>query len=60
MDNRTLWTIAVIAVCSLCTMFERALPFLVFRYNGEEVQQLTYVLLALFGRAVSSRGVSGS
>ena len=31
MDNKTLWTIAVIAICALCTFFERALPFLVFR-----------------------------
>ena len=31
MDHKTLWTIAVIAVCALCTFFERALPFLVFR-----------------------------
>ena len=31
MDNKALWTIAVIAVCALCTFFERALPFLVFR-----------------------------
>ena len=46
MDNRTLWTIAVIAVCSLCTMLERALPFLVFRGRKvpEPVEYLGRVL----------------
>lgn len=37
MDDRTLWTIAVIAVCAACTQLERALPFLVFR--GKKVPE---------------------
>lgn len=37
MDNRTIWTIAVIAVCAACTQLERALPFLVFR--GKKVPE---------------------
>lgn len=31
MSNRYLWVITVIAVCALCTLLERALPFLIFR-----------------------------
>ena len=46
MDHKTLWTIAIIAVCSLCTMFERALPFLIFRGRRvpESVEYLGRVL----------------
>ena len=46
MDNKTLWTIAVIAICALCTFFERALPFLVFRGKKlpESVEYLGRVL----------------
>lgn len=29
--NRETWIAAVIAVCALCTLFERAFPFLLFR-----------------------------
>ena len=31
MSGYPLWPIAVIAVCGLCTLAERALPFLIFR-----------------------------
>ena len=31
MAENKLWVLAVIAVCALCTLFERALPFLLFR-----------------------------
>lgn len=31
MSNQRLWVITVIAVCALCTLLERALPFLIFR-----------------------------
>ena len=31
MTERTAWILAVIAVCALCTLLERALPFLLFR-----------------------------
>ena len=37
MSNGTLWTLAVMAVCGLCTFFERALPFLLFR--GRQVPE---------------------
>ena len=35
MNHNTIWVIEVIAICSVCTLFERALPFLFFR--GKEV-----------------------
>ena len=35
MNHNTIWVIEVIAVCAVCTLFERALPFLLFR--GKEV-----------------------
>lgn len=31
MNGYSLWPIAVIAVCAVCTLAERALPFLIFR-----------------------------
>ena len=31
MNHNTIWVIEVIAVCSVCTLFERAFPFLLFR-----------------------------
>ncbi|MBR4549724.1 MAG: AzlD domain-containing protein [Oscillospiraceae bacterium] len=31
MPENTAWILSVIAVCALCTLFERALPFLLFR-----------------------------
>ena len=42
------WTLAVIAVCTACTVLERALPFLIFR--GQEVPKAVKVL----GRALPS------
>ena len=33
----TSWLISVIAVCSLCTLLERALPFLIFR--GKQIPE---------------------
>jgi len=35
--SREGWIVSVIAVCALCTLFERALPFLIFR--GERVPE---------------------
>ena len=35
MNHNTIWVIEVIAICSVCTLFERALPFLLFQ--GKEV-----------------------
>lgn len=37
MNNNTAWVAAVIAVCAVCTLLERALPFLLFR--GKEVPE---------------------
>lgn len=31
MSSEKLWAVAVIAVCAVCTLFERAFPFLIFR-----------------------------
>ena len=42
MTEDTVWIIAVIAVCALCTLLERALPFLLFR--GRQVPEpVTYL-----------------
>ncbi|MBQ2411887.1 MAG: hypothetical protein II313_00495, partial [Anaerotignum sp.] len=35
----TAQSIAIIAVCALCTLFERAFPFLIFR--GKEVPEIS-------------------
>ena len=35
MNHNTIWVIEVIVVCSVCTLLERALPFLLFR--GKEI-----------------------
>lgn len=35
MDHNSVWAVEVIAVCAVCTLFERAFPFLLFR--GKEV-----------------------
>ena len=40
--SSTAWCISVIAVCTACTVFERAFPFLVFR--GKKVPEpVTYL-----------------
>ena len=46
MTERTGWALAVIAVCALCTLFERAFPFLLFRGKRvpEPVEYLGKVL----------------
>ena len=46
MTERTAWILAVIAVCALCTLLERALPFLLFRGKRvpEPVEHLGKVL----------------
>ena len=46
MTDHAGWCIAVIAVCALCTLLERALPFLIFRGKSvpEPVNYLGTVL----------------
>ena len=42
MSQEKIWIIAVIAVCAICTLLERALPFLIFR--GRDVPEtVTYL-----------------
>ena len=38
----TLWVVSVIAVCALCTLLERALPFLIFR--GRDIPEAVVYL----------------
>ena len=44
------WTLAVIAVCTACTVLERALPFLIFR--GREVPKPVKMLGAVLPAAI--------
>ena len=37
MEHNSIWIIAVITVCAVCTILERAFPFLLFR--GKEVPE---------------------
>lgn len=42
MNQQALWIVAVIAVCTACTLLERALPFLVFR-GGRVPEPVAYL-----------------
>lgn len=50
MTERTVYLAAVIAICALCTLFERALPFLLFR--GKEIPRAVRRLGELLPMAI--------
>lgn len=47
---KEMWIVTVIAVCALCTLLERAFPFLIFR--GREVPEIIRYLGSLLPMAI--------